>query len=734
MNAIAESVKKTEASLGFKQALLSESPRITSFLLKVTARCNLNCDYCYVFNHADQSWKQMPSALRENDQDLFADRLADYIKTNQIERCLVVFHGGEPLLIGVERLLGIVQKIRKVVPTEAIVDFSLQTNGTLLTREKIELLSSANIGVSLSLDGPAEVNDLHRLTPKGNSSFSKVLKAFYLLKEYPNIFNGVIGVVDGRASPKTLFEFFAPLDPPQLDFLLPDANHLNPPPLRAENPDIYINWLKEAFDLWYDVYPDLKIRYFDELLGAIAGLPSGTDAFGLGDVSLLTVETDGFYHDLDVLKITEEGQSSLGQHLRDFSIDDIIRSEKIQNHRRLLRFEGLSSTCQSCPEVAVCGGGAVPHRYGTNGFDNPTVYCREMLSLIQHARRRVQETIGEAAPLPHSVQGSLELVPSEILSYEQTSSPNTVLDTVYGEWSKVATENFLRVLLLAHAHGLCDQKDLDFALALPHEKLQQIATVPSVLFWAKIAENEAKKQKTYDLDGKPIQVNGSHLHEFIQKPPSQPFFIHEEDPLLRSPFGKSIAFEEGEFVVLGRELTLQALGIIENLSPSLLEEMRKLSPCIQFVRDLTAHPDKIVSFSDNIFQGALFVSIRKGNELLDPYDLADSLIHEHRHQKLYLLEQFVPVVLSDTPLVYSPWRQETRPVSGVFHGSFVFHQLKNYWKMVSKNSTGKLREKANKQVDFCVTSLGEGLQGLKNSPITEAGRILLSEFGKQQQD
>ena len=42
----------------------------------------------------------------------------------------------------------------------------------------------------------------------------------------------------------------------------------------------------------------------------------GTDAFGLGDVSLLSIETDGTYHDLDVLKVVGDGATRLEGSVR----------------------------------------------------------------------------------------------------------------------------------------------------------------------------------------------------------------------------------------------------------------------------------------------------------------------------------------------------------------------------------------------------------------------------------
>ena len=193
------------------------------------------------------------------------------------------------------------------MPTGTHASFSLQTNGLLLTDAVLDGLCDDGVGVSLSLDGPPRVNDLHRLDLQGRSSAERAELALHRLLRRPEAFTGVIAVIDPDVPPSEVLGYFGPLGLPALDLLLPDANHNTPPPGRADDPDRYARWLVGAFDYWFDTLPDLPLRTFDAVLGAVAGLPSGTDAFGFGDVSVLTIETDGTYHDLDVLKITEEG-------------------------------------------------------------------------------------------------------------------------------------------------------------------------------------------------------------------------------------------------------------------------------------------------------------------------------------------------------------------------------------------------------------------------------------------
>nr|CAH04376.1 hypothetical protein [Ensifer sp. BR816] len=328
----------------------------------------------------------MPKTMSPDTKMAFAERLGEYARGEGLRRAVVIFHGGEPLLAGVETITGFAKQLRIAVGPEVKLDFAMQTNGLLLTEEILLALEAADISVSLSLDGSKEDNDRHRTTRKGRSSFEKVMEAYRRLEAHPKIFAGVIAVIDARSDPEDLLAFFNDINPPKLDLLLPDAHHVRPPPGREAEPDIYKDWLLRAFDCWFDRYPHIPLRTFEALLDVAAGLPSATDAFGFGDVNLLSIETDGGYHDLDVLKIVGDGISDLHGSVRDTAISAAAASPVIERHRTLLTKGGLSESCLSCQVVDICGGGSVPHRFSVAGFNNPSVYCGELFALISHVQ------------------------------------------------------------------------------------------------------------------------------------------------------------------------------------------------------------------------------------------------------------------------------------------------------------------------------------------------------------
>jgi uncharacterized protein len=707
------------------------SPRITSFLVKIASRCNLACDYCYMYEHADQSWRDQPPFMSDQVRRRLADRIGEYALQEGVERLIVVFHGGEPLLAGAGRICETARWIKQAVPSLTKVDFSLQTNGTLLDEEAVDRLASEGISISLSIDGPQKANDIHRLDHRGRSSFAETLRALELLEKRPGAYGGVIAVIDPSIPAEDLFKFFAPRRPPRLDFLLPDANHERFPPGRDDSPDLYKDWLLHAFDLWFDSYPEVPVRLFDAVLSCIAGAPSDTDAFGFGDVSLLTVETDGTYHDLDVLKITAHNATALGLCLESHSIAEAAASPQIARHRRLLRPEGLSDKCTRCAEVEVCGGGAVPHRYSSEGFRNPTVYCEEMLALIGHARRRMNEALrdensrgvqtdGHTAPAPVRVDLAL---------WERPENSAPAISALLASLTAQSRRRFEELLdHIARRHeGL--RAAAEEILQAPPELLDRLVIQPAAHLWATVMSEGLRSVTVRSIDGDPLPPDPEYvtaLLEQMRKGFVQYPRIHHDERWLRLPFGNRIIFEEGEVVGRGVGLVMEAFDIIESWRPALMEEIRRIDTDIQFIRDPSAHPDKAVSFSDNSTFGALYVAIKVRKGLIDPCLLADSIIHEHRHQKLYLLQREVQLLEVDGPLVRSPWREDPRPPSGLLHAVFVFVHLHEYWQyLAAHDPTGEVRERARGELTMIDERIEEALPIIRGARLTAEGERLV---------
>ena len=98
--------------------------KINTFFLRVASRCNMVCDYCYVFRHRDMSWKLYPKCMTKHTIEIFARRLRDYVIKNNINEVNIIFHGGEPLIIGEDVLIEYCDKINDYIDKYAKVFFS----------------------------------------------------------------------------------------------------------------------------------------------------------------------------------------------------------------------------------------------------------------------------------------------------------------------------------------------------------------------------------------------------------------------------------------------------------------------------------------------------------------------------------------------------------------------------------------------------------------------------------
>jgi uncharacterized protein len=678
-----------------------------------------------MYEHADQLWRYQPHFMSPEIARATVTRISEYAAEQRLPDVSAVFHGGEPLLLGTQRLVGLAGELRRAMPDSTRCDVSLQTNGTLLTAEAVEVLAEADIGVSISLDGPAFINDLHRLTPAGHSSQEQTERALAMLSARPEIFAGAIAVIDPSTEPRDVLSYFAQHRVPALDLLLPDATHTRRPQGRDADPDLYSRWIIRAFDVWFDEFPELPVRTFDSLLGSVCGLPSPTDAFGLGNVSLLTVETDGSYHDLDVLKITHEGRTALGMNVRDHAIAEACTSTVFVEHSRLLTLDGLSQDCRSCPEVRVCGGGAVPHRYSGDGFDHPSVYCVELLAMIRHVRRRLTDAVTEARPVADMRRTGADI---DLAAFESASTGVTQVTFIKRGWAEEASVAFTAALA-THADLDSTDKSVAELLGASAAQLLQVAVTPSAVLWARLTAADEAGRPLRTLNGGYLQadsVQSASLAWLLRHCDEPRPYIHRDDELLRLPFGDPIVFlpYHGISADSGRGTVNEALTLIGEYSAALLTEIRTLCTDIQLIQDTAAHPDKAVSFSDDSVPGSLYVAPATGQGKLGLLDLADSIIHEHRHQKLYLLCRAVDLVATDRPLVRSPWREEPRPPSGVLHAVFVFAELRAFWDWVLTAGPASTRKRAQQEVDSITKRLREGLTVLDGTALTPAGKRL----------
>ncbi|MCX6620116.1 MAG: FxsB family radical SAM/SPASM domain protein [Acidobacteria bacterium] len=369
---------------------------LASFLIKVHSRCNLMCDYCYEYNSGNTSWKRKPREMSWEVYEQTLVRVREHSLKHHIQRQFFSFHGGEPLLRGVDFFRRAVELGRTRLQPEIEIDFGTQTNGTLLTADFALALADLRIGVGVSLDGPRHVHDRYRVYSNGDPSFDIAMRGISHLLTDPGrrAFGGILAVINVAEDPVEIFEFLASLDPPQIDFLEPHGTWDRlPNGKRTADDTSYGDWLIKIFDHWFSGHHSrIPIRKFEEIIEHLYGGRGDIESFGLEPVNLVTIATDGAVEAVDCVKAACPDAEVLGLNVFDHSFDDVLEHPSIR--ARQIGERALADTCLQCGYKVVCGGGYFPHRYTRgNGFRNPTVFCADYRKLIGHIASRIGEAV-----------------------------------------------------------------------------------------------------------------------------------------------------------------------------------------------------------------------------------------------------------------------------------------------------------------------------------------------------
>ncbi|GGQ11701.1 radical SAM protein [Streptosporangium pseudovulgare] len=364
------------------------------FIVKVHSRCDLACDYCYVYEMADQTWRSRPVRMSPRIADRVAARVAEHVRSHGLTAIRVVLHGGEPLLAGPATIRRLVDVLRAEVGPAARTDVVVQTNAVRLTEDYLRLFDELGVRVGVSLDGTAEAHDRHRRRADGGGSHASVRAALERLTSprHRHLFAGLLCAVDLRNDPLDTYEALTEFRPPVVDLLLPHGNWDAPPPGRGPDRSAtpYGDWLVAVFDRWYrEPRQRTRVRLFGEILHLLFGGASTSEAIGLSPVGVLVIETDGSVEQSDVLKSAYHGAPHTGLHVDRDPFDAALSLPAVV--ARQLGAGALSATCRACPVHRVCGAGLYAHRYRSGtGFANPSVYCPDLFRLVTHVKRTVE--------------------------------------------------------------------------------------------------------------------------------------------------------------------------------------------------------------------------------------------------------------------------------------------------------------------------------------------------------
>lgn len=383
--------------------------RCTNLVVKVASRCNLNCTYCYVYNKGDNSYLKQPKIMTESTVVKLLERILEHCNKSKIENFLIVFHGGEPLLTGVDFYKNFNKEYKRIFKNSNVnINFAMQSNGVLINENVAMCLKKLNIQIGISLDATELSNNTNRIYHNGKGAYNEILRGFNNVKRiFGDDYANCLCVVDVAQNPNQVYNHIKSLGANDFHLLFPDNTYDNNNIISGE---LFL-WLKEIFDLWLNDNDDKKpkIKPFVDLIGLLLGEENyGNEMFGKRYNNTLVIETNGDIETVDTLKICENGITNTDLNVFTNKLDEIYLKNDLARKYYNSHHE-LCKKCKNCPLEGICGGGYLGHRYSSkNKFDNPTIYCEDMAKLICYIQNKVFEE------LPINLQNKIEK-----LNYEE---------------------------------------------------------------------------------------------------------------------------------------------------------------------------------------------------------------------------------------------------------------------------------------------------------------------------
>jgi uncharacterized protein len=143
---------------------------LQSLVMNLTNQCNLSCTYCYEFGEDKVATPEGKPKFMDIET---AKASVDFLLSQSANRKSVhiTFFGGETLMNFPLLKSVVTYATEKATEQGRSIDFSLTTNATLLTPAIVEFLSENRIGVTVSMDGPPDLQDKLRIFSNGRGSY-----------------------------------------------------------------------------------------------------------------------------------------------------------------------------------------------------------------------------------------------------------------------------------------------------------------------------------------------------------------------------------------------------------------------------------------------------------------------------------------------------------------------------------------------------------------------------------
>jgi uncharacterized protein len=350
-------------------------PTIETVVVQPTPFCNIKCSYCYL-PQRDMKTVMQQSTIATLFAKLFSSGWASQGLT-------VIWHAGEPLVVPVSFYQTAFAAIETLRPAGLQVRHSFQTNGMLITPKWCELFKKWDVGVGVSIDGPKQLHDAHRITRTGRGTFDKTIAGIRVLQQESVPFH-VISVLSqqGMDAPREMLDFYLSEGIEDVCFNVEESEGEHVSGLFAAG-DAKERFRRFLGDFWVLSRQSGRIRFVREVDGMLPRVfrseqsmmrNAQVEPFGMMNVDCQG-NVSSFSPELLGLKQRDYGDFIVGNILTD-SLEDMLHSPPMRAMARDIA-AGVEACRKDCEYFSVCGGGAPVNKLSENGTftSSRTSFC-----------------------------------------------------------------------------------------------------------------------------------------------------------------------------------------------------------------------------------------------------------------------------------------------------------------------------------------------------------------------
>jgi uncharacterized protein len=340
--------------------MLKESREFQIFAKPVGAECNLRCSYCYYLGKKLLYHRRKP--LMMSDETL-ENYVYQHIMASTEKVISFSWHGGEPLLAGIDFFRKIVFLQRKFRPEGRTIINGIQTNGTLLDEKWCNFLASENFTVGISIDGPDNLHNSYRRTIKKSSTFGEVLRGYKLLKN-AGVQTEILCVVNAQnvRYPYEVYNFFRQLNAKYITFI-PLVERMKESAFGVTGKSVpsqeFGIFLCKVFDEWIEKdIGSIKIQIFEEAARPAFNQDHTLCIFKVNCGGIPVVEHNGDFFSCDHYVTNDH----LIGNIRIRPLAELLDSDE-QQAFGMLKSGTLPEYCKVCEVLDMCNGECPKNRF-----------------------------------------------------------------------------------------------------------------------------------------------------------------------------------------------------------------------------------------------------------------------------------------------------------------------------------------------------------------------------------